>query len=199
MRHGETALNDPKNPKMRAWKDVPLDERGKDDVRRTATRLKQYKPGYVYSSDLMRDTETADIIANTLNVARENDFGARTWDMGSFEGQPISEVNPAVEGLYRRPWERPPGSSESFNDFQERWCGFLEDKMYTSANIAAMRPIVIVSHGKNIALAYSYVEMTLPEKGIMPEPSGFAIININPDRSMAIEMVTKTEPVIEDV
>lgn len=198
MRHGQTALNDPKNPRLRAWKDVPLDPAGKIDVQLTANRLRKYKPGYAFSSDLMRDAETCQIVSGMLDIGAEQDFNARTWDMGRFEWQLLADVNGAVAELYARPWEYPPGSSESFNDFAARWQKFLDLKMDAAAKIDGWRPILIITHGKNIALAQSYIEGVEPAKATMPLPAGFAVINVNDDRSLSLNNVTKTEPVIED-
>lgn len=192
--------NEGGKPLIRAWKDYELDPAKKIDIQLMAEKLKAYKPGYIVSSDLMRDTETAHIVANTLNLSnKETDFEARTWDMGTFEGQPIEDVNAAIEKLYQRPWENPPGSSESFNDFSARWLGFLDRKMYLMANVSAMRPGIIVTHGKNIALSNSYFDGILPEKAEMPLPAGYAVISVGEDRSLSMEIFGETEPVIEDV
>jgi broad specificity phosphatase PhoE len=198
-RHGRTAANEG-TPVIRAWKDYQLDPAHKVDIQLTGNKLKDYKPGYIVSSDLMRDTETASILADMMNLAnRETDFDARTWDMGLFEGQPLGDVNGAIEALMQRPWELPPGSSETYNDFSARWIKFLDRKMYLAANVAEMRPAVIVTHGKNIAAAQSYIDGIFPEKAMMPVPAGYAVISVGEDRSLGIEMYGETEPVIEDV
>jgi len=199
MRHGSTRANEGR-PVIRAWKDYELDDEGRIQVQLTARKLEKYAPGYIVSSDLMRDTETALLVADVLQQPnRELDFDARTWDMGTMEGQPLDEVNPAIEQLYKHPWEYPPGSSESFNDFCARWQKFLDRKMYLAANVEAMRPALIVTHGKNIALTQSYIDGILPEKADMPVPAGYALVRVAEDRSLEMEIFGKTENVIEDV
>lgn len=200
MRHGSTLANEGSKPLIRAWKDYELAGDGRMEARRTAEKLKEYKPGLIISSDLMRDTETAHIVGEILRQPNlETDFGARTWDMGTFEGQPLEDVNPAIRQLYKRSWEKPPGSSESFDDFSARWQKFLDRKMYLAANVTDMRPVLIVTHGKNIALTQSYVDGILPEMAEMPVPAGYAVISVAEDHSLEIEMKGKTENVIEDV
>ena len=199
MRHGRTKANEGGTPLIRAWKDYPLDEAKKGQITATAEELKAYGIKEAFSSDLMRDTETAQIVVGILGIHSDTDFDARTWDMGTFEGRPLEEVNPAIEQLYKKPWELPPGSSESFNDFSMRWQKFLDRKMYLAANVAAMRPVLIVTHGKNIALTESYIDGILPETAEMPLPAGYAVISVNEDRSLNLEMKGKTEPVIEDI
>jgi len=199
MRHGSTRANEGK-PVIRAWKDYQLDENGKIEAQLTARKLEEYKPALIISSDLMRDTETAHIVSEVLKQPNlETDYGARTWDMGRFEGQPLKDANQAIEQLYKHPWDKPPGSSESFNDFSGRWQRFLDRKMYLAANVAEMRPVLIVTHGKNIALSQSYVDGILPEKAEMPLPAGYAVISVGEDHGLEIEMKGKTESVIEDV
>jgi broad specificity phosphatase PhoE len=199
MRHGSTRANQGV-PVIRAWKDYPLDDKGKVEVQLTAQKLKPYKPGFIISSDLTRDTQTGMIVADILGQPnRDVDFDARTWDMGTFEGQSLKEVNPAVNQLFKHPWEKPPGSSESLNDFSKRWLDLLDRKMYLAANVEEMRPGLIVTHGKNIAMAQSYIDGIMPEDAVMPKPAGFAVISVADDRSLQIEMMGKTENVIEDV
>lgn len=199
MRHGRTEANEGE-PRIRAWKDYPLDESKKVEIKMTAQKLKSYSPGFICSSDLMRDTNTADIVAGVLNQSnRETDFNARTWDMGSFEGQYLKDVNPAIDGLYRRPWEVPLGSCESFNGFSKRWLDLLDRRMTMAAEIPQFRPGLIVTHGKNIALANSYIEGIPAWEARMPLPAGYAVISVNYDRTLSLEIKTESEPVIEDV
>lgn len=199
MRHGATEANEGK-PVIRAWKDYRLDPDRKSEVVATAHKLEKYKPGYIVSSDLMRDTETANIVADELNLSnRETDFDARTWDMGCYEGQPLEDVNMAIEELYKRPWQAAPGSTESFNDFAVRWQRFLDRKMFLAGNIPAMRPAMIVTHGKDIALSQSYIDAIDPWTARMPLPAGYAVISVDEDRKLSMEIMGKSEPVIEDV
>lgn len=200
MRHGPTMANEGGDPLIRAWKNYDLDPDHEDMVIKTADKLADYQPGYIVSSDLARDTATAKLVANELDISNwETDWDARTWDMGSLEGQPLEDVNEAVEQLMKRPWEMPPGSSETFNTFLMRWQKFLDRKMYMATNIPGTRPALIVTHGKCIAASESYIDGTPAWECEMPLPAGYAVVSVNLDRSLKIEMMGKVEPVIEDV
>lgn len=199
MRHGRTALNDPKNPVVRGWRDEQLSPEGKLDVQLAANRLKQYDPKYIYHSDFMRDTQTAEIVASILNIPIETDFDSRTWDVGNYSGQPEGEANPPIIELYKRPWERPPGSSESFNDFSRRFVSFMERKLNYAASSDAMRPMLIVTHGRCVAVAQSHFTGENTWKCSMPLPAGYAVISVATDGAVRFEFAGKYEPVIEDV
>lgn len=199
VRHGSTALNEPTVKLIRGWVDEPLDAKGQLDIIATAEKLRPYNPQYIFSSDFMRDTQTAQILASRLGVAGvESDFDIRTWDVGLFSGTPESDNNGAIQELYRRSWEVPPGSSESFDDFARRWLGILDCKM-NFATIEGFRPTIIVTHGRNIALTDSHFNQKLAWDGTMPLAGGFAVIAVNPDRSVSCEIQGESECVCEDV
>lgn len=197
VRHGATALNN--GAKMvRGWKDVPLHYTGKIDAEIAAKKLAKYGPGYIFHSDFMRDSETAHIIAKRLNLPVEADYDLRTWDVGQFSGKPEAQVNPAILELYKQPWSKPPGSSESFNDFASRFTGAMDKYLSLAAEESAFRPIVLVCHGRNIALAHSHLSGALPWDALMPLAGGEAIIAIGKDGMLGLEFLSPTESVIKD-
>lgn len=197
MRHGKTALNDPSKPKVRGWADVPLSAEGKIAAQMTANKIRFYNPKYVYHSDFMRDEQTAHEVARVLNLPTEADFDARTWDVGIYSGKTEDVANPPLIELYRRAWEAPPGSSESFNEFSARWIRFLENKLDFAANVA--RPIIIVTHGRNTALTDSHINGKMPLDGYMPFPAGIGVIRVEDDGLLTYNYPEETEPVIQDV
>lgn len=198
VRHGKTVLNDPNKPKLRGWKDVELSDEGKVQAQLTAQRLRFYRPKEVYSSDFTRDMQTALLISERLNIPYQApDFDARTWDTGLFSGQPEEDVNERVMEFYKRPWETPPGSSESFNGFSDRWVRYMEGKADWAAN--GQRPIILVTHGRNIALANAHLSGVNPWDADMPLPAGYAEIRVGNDGSMSMQIMGEREPVLADV
>ena len=197
MRHGKTALNDPGKPKVRGWKDIELSDEGKRDAQMTANRIRFYNPKQIYHSDFMRDSQTAHEVARILNIPAEADFDARTWDVGTYSGKSEDEANPALIEMYKRAWVTPHGSSESFNDFSRRWLSFLENKLDFSASVS--RPSLIVTHGRNIALSHAHFAGVNPWEALMPLPAGIAVIRIEPDKRLTIDVEEPREPVIADI
>lgn len=200
IRHAATAANNPTKTEVRGWKDDEIAPASHLDAQLTAEKLRRYDLKYIISSDFMRDQQTAQIIAEKLNISNiDVDFDARTWDTGDFSGKPEEEVNPAILEIMRQPWLSAPGGSESYNDFGRRWTRFLESKMYLAANVDQYRPIGIVTHGRNLAYTQSYIEGIPIEDCNMPLPAGFATITIQPNHQLTMEFITQTEPVIADV
>lgn len=62
-----------------------------------------------------------------------------------------------------------------------------------------MGPIVIVTHGRNIALAHAHFSGIATWEAQMPLPAGMATLSVNKDRSIAMEILPPTESVIADV
>lgn len=200
VRHGQTPDNTAVNTKVRGWHDIELSNEGRLNVQITAMKLRKFKPQAIVSSDFMRDSETAEILAGRLGIAdKEVDYDARTWDTGLFSGQPEKVVQPAIDDLYLRSWEAPPGSGESFDTFSKRWQSFLDRKLEYAAKVEAARPLIIVTHGRNIALADSYFNHKLPQDGIMPLAAGYAVISVGLDYKINVEVIPPSEGVCQDV
>ncbi len=72
--------------------DYPLTEKGRDQARRAATSLMEFKPYRVYSSPLMRALETAEIINRRHNSEIEIIDDLVEYDLGEFEGLTPEEI-----------------------------------------------------------------------------------------------------------
>jgi 2,3-bisphosphoglycerate-dependent phosphoglycerate mutase len=63
VRHGHTALNVPgKDERLRGWLDLPLDNQGLQEAADLAKRLADYPVEVIYSSDLRRARQTAELL-----------------------------------------------------------------------------------------------------------------------------------------
>ncbi len=199
IRHGATQLNDPAAPRVRGWDDTELSDSGKLEVQMAAEKLKQYDLKQLYHSDFMRDSQTAQIIGNKLNINADTEWDARTWDTGLFSGQLESVANPAIFEIYKRPWQSAPGGSESMNEFLARWQRLLDSKIDLASRVPVLRPLGIVSHGRPIAATDSYVNDKPLLEGYMPYPAGFALLSVGLDRKLNFEIVPPQEPITQDV
>ena len=200
MRHGKTKDNTDKDTKVRGWKDLPLSKEGEFEVQLFSYRLMPYAPKAIYHSDFLRDSQTAHILAGTLGISDVSpDYNARTWDTGLLSGQPEEDAEPVIAEIYKNPWQKAPGGSESLSDFFSRSWSFLEKKMDLAAKVPEMRPILVVTHGRNLATAHSYITSSSMEQGLMPKPGGFAVISIEPDRSLSIDIPGEKETILRDV
>lgn len=90
VRHGETYLN--YYGRLQGWANAPLTERGQIDVRRSGRGLKDVKFDAVYTSDLMRTVDTAEILLDE-NEQTDSDMEIimmpefREIFFGVFEGE----------------------------------------------------------------------------------------------------------------
>lgn len=198
VRHGRTELNDPANPRLRAWENPPLDRRGQLDAHMAAQTIKGYAPKTVYSSDLTRDASTGIIISQDLgNIPYDTDYALRTADMGELAGELDAEVAPMIEKWYTEPWWKAPGG-ESNNNFLSRFYPAFDLKFNLAKECAAYCPTVIVSHGRNIAAIHARSDMLPQVDAAMPFPGGVASVFINERGEMKLEFLTDTEPVHRD-
>lgn len=96
VRHGETDWN-----AERRWQghaDVPLNARGRDQARALADELAAGAPiDIVYSSDLSRARETAEIAATRLGLELVLEPNLREIDVGSRQGRTWMEIDDGPE------------------------------------------------------------------------------------------------------
>ena len=89
-RHGETDWN--REGRWQGWADPPLNETGREQARALAEELRHTPFDAVYSSDLRRAHETAEIVAAPHRVAVVVDSGLREIDVGSWSGLTRAEI-----------------------------------------------------------------------------------------------------------
>lgn len=90
IRHGETEWN--KEEIFRGKKDIPLNDNGKSQAKKTAIQLAQCRIDKIYSSPLLRAKETASIIAerNRVPIYIMDEF--TDMDFGIWEGLSLKKV-----------------------------------------------------------------------------------------------------------
>ncbi|MBX6395401.1 MAG: histidine phosphatase family protein, partial [Alicyclobacillaceae bacterium] len=84
VRHGETVWN--REQRLQGHQDIPLTDKGREQARAVARRLSTEPWDLVYSSDLSRARETAEIIAKHCGVRVVTDPRLRERFYGRFEG-----------------------------------------------------------------------------------------------------------------
>jgi broad specificity phosphatase PhoE len=89
-RHGETDWN--REGRWQGWADPPLNDTGRAQARRLAEELRETAFDAVYSSDLRRAFETAEILAAPHGAPVVADAGLREIDVGSWSGLTRSEI-----------------------------------------------------------------------------------------------------------
>lgn len=148
VRHGETTWN--QEHRFQGHMDVPLSDRGRAQVERLAGRLREVgrREGFqaVWSSDLIRASETARALAGAVEARLITHAGLREMDFGAWEGLTFPEIKKAfpdvAEAYHRDPvGTRMPGG-EAFTDVMDRGRQVLAEIMGGRA-----RRVIVVAHG----------------------------------------------------
>ncbi|MGB9590111.1 MAG: histidine phosphatase family protein [candidate division WOR-3 bacterium] len=155
VRHGRTPWNE--EGRLQGWRGEALSEKGLAEVEALAKKLAGLSPQAIYSSDLERAIQTAEILSrlNSWNVPYRTDSRLREINHGLWEGKRIMEM-PELMNLQTVEGFRPPGG-ESFRDVAKRVQGFLSD-----LKNAEHKEVLIVGH------QVSNAAFTLLAMGFLP-------------------------------
>lgn len=96
VRHGETDWN--RDDRWQGWADPPLNELGRQQAAELAERLRHVPFDAVYTSDLERAHQTAEIVAAPHGVPVVADAGLREIDVGSWSGLTKAEIEERFGG-----------------------------------------------------------------------------------------------------
>jgi len=160
VRHGETLWND--MGKYQGHTDIPLSMVGFEQAYKVAKRLKSEEITTIYSSDLKRAKQTAEIIAleHNLSVITKPEF--REINFGVWEGKTFSEVKKQYPELLNI-WLSEPENlyipqGETFSQMLKRaWTGLID-----VLNNHKSETITIVAHGGTIgAIICNILEIKL--------------------------------------
>ena len=152
IRHGETLWN--VDTRIQGQLDIPLNPVGHGQARRLANALKDEPVTAVYSSDLMRASQTAGYLASELGMEVNHEPGLRERNFGDFEGKTFAEIE-AVLPLQATRWRKrdpqfAPAGGESLLDLTSR-------VVETASRLAARHPgelIALVGHGGVMDVLY---------------------------------------------
>ena len=146
VRHGETVWN--QENRWQGQADTPLSQTGYDQARQLAQRFRneERRIQAIYTSDLSRARDTADILGQVLGVTPLETAAWREMDIGTWSGLTTSEVatRHAEEWARLRQGEDlPRGGGETFAQFQGR---LLQSSQRLVRDHAGGQ-IVVVTHG----------------------------------------------------
>jgi broad specificity phosphatase PhoE len=151
VRHGETDWN--RDGRWQGHSDTQLNDSGREQARRVARELGAVDA--IYSSDLARARETADIIAAQLGgLEVKVDERLRERSFGAWEGRTAPEIEADFAEQHAR-WRAGDGAgaddAEPFAAFGERVRDFLDD-------VLARHPgetVLVVAHGGPIRVIHA--------------------------------------------
>lgn len=187
LRHGETYLN--LYERMQGWSNAPLTEDGITDARRSGKGMKDVQFDAIYTSDLSRTVDTAELI---LKESEATDHGKEIHLMpefrevffGSFEGEYVdvyykkladhlgydsvpemSDNTSRFEQMAAVKEMDPRGHAEDFMEFwlraQKGLIKLIENHRNSGENI------LVVAHGMTIRLILENLVPDLKDPGLM--------------------------------
>lgn len=163
VRHGHTCLNVPgRDERLRGWLDLPLDDKGLQEAAETAELLADYPVEAIYSSDLRRARQTAEVLRRRAHVPRVTTTKElRPWNLGVFCGQRVFDILPFLNLLNQYPDLAAPGG-ESFYQFYGRYSRRLTELMNLA--LQSSQCIVAVTHVRNVLAAQTIIEHGDPDR-----------------------------------
>jgi glucosyl-3-phosphoglycerate phosphatase len=151
VRHGETDWN--RDGRWQGGSDTRLNDLGREQARELAEQL-DGSIDVVYSSDLARARETAEIVAAKLGLEVRVDPRLRERGFGSWEGLTTDEIEEQFADSHKR-WIAGEGAgaddAETFEDFSARVNEFLADVL----RLHPGEEVLVISHGGSIRVIHA--------------------------------------------
>jgi len=157
LRHGESLKN--KKHINSCWPELmsyPLTKLGEEQIKKAAKKIKNQKIDLIFSSDLLRTKQSAEIVGSGLSLKVKFDKRLREIDIGILNGKPFEETHKfydkekklsKIEYTLKRFQVSAPGG-ENYFDAEKRLHSFMKEmeKKYQG------KTILIVSHQRPITL-----------------------------------------------
>jgi broad specificity phosphatase PhoE/8-oxo-dGTP pyrophosphatase MutT (NUDIX family) len=190
--HAKTRYNRPGQPHdmIQGWRDIPIDNQGKEQARKLGKFLAGADIDEVYSSDLKRAKQTADIAARGAGLTVKADKKFRPWHLGSFAGHSSADVIPKLKPFMKEKADEPVDGGESFNTYKDRFIPALEGLLKRADG---GKNIALFTHSRNVELAQGWCEGKGPRQKI--DTQAIADDKIEPATVFEVTDRNKVKPV----
>ena len=180
VRHGETPYN--QEHIIQGWIDIPLNENGHQQAKKTAEILRNEKIDAACFSDLQRAAETAkEILKYHPGVPAIPCSQLREWHLGILQNCSYPELNMTmpeyVKMLQTESMEMPIPSGESRNEFQKR----INQAFQDMAERFPGKRILTVTHGGVLVRLYRFLGGEVPAEGKIPIPGNASVSRVRYD------------------
>ena len=188
VRHGETDYN--KARRFQGQLQIPLNEKGRTQAVHLAKSLKRYKITHIYSSNLVRARETAEIINKSfsLPIVIDNRLAERDW--GIWENQNRDEIlkqNPESGNIWiEKNLDFNPHRGETTRNLMYRSTEFLN---YLVENHAAADVILVVTHGGSMRMMLGIIKGLHDEQYLRQEIENGQILIVRYENSRFIKEI----------
>jgi probable phosphoglycerate mutase len=144
VRHGATDWN--QSGRIQGHMDIPLNETGRAQARLVSRRLATIRATALYSSDLLRAYETAQIIGQAAGLCVVQKPGLREINFGVWQGlssPQIRERDPDVYAARRaNPYDVAPAGAETWRSFYDRAVQAVDEILA----VTEAERVVVVTH-----------------------------------------------------
>jgi len=144
VRHGETDWN--AQHRYQGQSDLPLNQLGIEQARRLARRLQPQKIDLVFSSDLQRALQTAEILTSSREIKLQTDPRLREMNFGMLEGHTFDEALerwPEMIASWLDDYNQPPEGGERIDKFIQRVSEFFAEIRQNCDE----KTVLVVAHG----------------------------------------------------
>jgi broad specificity phosphatase PhoE len=149
IRHGQTDWN--LEGRYQGQGDVPLNETGRAQARALAETLKGQTFAAIYSSDLKRASETAQIVAASLGLPVTFDARLREIDQGEWEGQLVEAVHARFTEIWQQRKADPVSVGAPGGETVGQVAVRMAEALCDIAHRYPAEPVLIASHGLALA------------------------------------------------
>jgi 2,3-bisphosphoglycerate-dependent phosphoglycerate mutase len=160
VRHGLSVYND--QNRFTGWKDVDLNQQGRDEAKQAVNLLMDYKFDAAFTSDLIRAKNTLNIILegiNQKNIPIIENMALNERDYGDLIGQNKAEAaeqfGKEQVHIWRRSFDTPPPGGESLKDTADRVIPYLKNEIMPL--ISSGKNILVSAHGNSIRAIFSII------------------------------------------
>ena len=186
VRHGESTWNASGFVQGQANGPV-LTRRGRTEAADIAGRLADTTITAIYTSDLTRARETAEIVGRAVRIVPRRDRALRERNFGQAQGRPHSELPSAASGIEIDrvvDADARPAEGESLTELYERVAAFIDELEMR----APEGDVLVVTHGGVIRVAQAYCS-GIPAAGMawgpVPNASVWGLSRPHPSNAIA--------------
>jgi broad specificity phosphatase PhoE len=144
VRHAETDWN--ADHRYQGHSDPPLNANGLTQARGLAVRLATQKIDLIFSSDLLRARQTAEMVAAQRGIELRSDVRLREMNFGILEGFTFDQALqrwPDMISRWLADYNQPPDGAEGIDEFNRRVLLAWEDVSLIGPDLT----VLIVAHG----------------------------------------------------
>ncbi len=168
VRHGESEWN--AQGLWTGWRDVSLNEKGREEARRAADALRDVKLDVGYTSKLIRAQQTLDEIKQALGVPNlpvVEDAALNERDYGDLTAKNKWEVEKEYGAdqflKWRRSWDYPVPGGETLKDVYARVAPYYDQHLLP--DLKAGKNVIVAAHGNSLRALVKHLE-NIPDDAI---------------------------------